>query len=110
MQIFHTCLYYHNLLFIHVWCNPAFTSDVRATAWLSVLDGEHPTVLANEIDTDVKPTENILFYRFKYFFHMMITCEHCQGPEYVYFTIIFTIGHCQIFIFKKPRFDWIFQN
>jgi len=37
MQIVHTCLYYH-LLFVRVWCNPAFISDVRATAWLSVLD------------------------------------------------------------------------
>ena len=31
-------LFIYHLLFVHVWCNcnPAFTSDVRAAAWLSV--------------------------------------------------------------------------
>jgi len=77
MQIFHTCLYYH-LLFVHVLCNPAFTSDVRAAAWLSVLDGKDPTVLGNDIDTGVKPTEDILFHRFKYFFQLMVACEPCN--------------------------------
>jgi len=40
-------------LFIRVWCIPAFTSDVRTTAWLSVLDGMYPTVLGNDIDMGV---------------------------------------------------------
>jgi len=47
---------------------PAFTSDIRATSWLSVLDGKHPTVLGNGIDAGVKPTEDVLFHRFKYCF------------------------------------------
>jgi len=54
------------MLFVHVWCNlpQPFTSDVRATSWLSVLDGKHPTVLGNDIDTGVKPTEDVLFHQF----------------------------------------------
>jgi len=42
MQIFHQC---NRLLFIHV------ISAVRATAWLTVLDGTQPTVIDNDIDT-----------------------------------------------------------
>ena len=66
---FFTCLYKH-LLFIDV------TSAVHATAWLSLLDGKQPTVFDNDIDTGTKPTEDILFHWFKYFFHQMIACEH----------------------------------
>jgi len=40
-----------------------------------------PTVLGNDIDTDVKPTEDVVFHRFKYFFHLMIACEHCNDQN-----------------------------
>jgi len=76
-----TLVYYYHLLFVRVWCNPTFTSDVRATAWLSVLDGKHLTVLGNDIDAGVKPTEDILFHQCKHFFHLMIACEHCIGQN-----------------------------
>jgi len=108
MQIFHTCLY-HYFLFVRVWCNPAFTSDVRATAWLSVLDGKHPTVLGNDIDAGVNPTEDVLFHRFKYFFHLMIACEHCNDQNICLFYYIITIGRCQIFILKKTDLVGFFK-
>jgi len=40
------------------------------------MDGKQPTLFHNYIDTGVKPTEDVLFHHFKYFFHMMIACEH----------------------------------
>jgi len=79
------CLYYY-LLFLGV------TSTVHATALLFVLDGKQPTLFDNAIDTGVKPTENVLFYRFKYFFHLMIACEHCNDQKislfyyYIYYS------------------------
>ena len=45
------------------------------------LDGKHPTVLGNDIDAGVKPTEDVLFHRFKYFFLLMIACEHCNDQN-----------------------------
>ena len=63
---------YKCLLFIDV------TSAVHATAWRSLLDGKQPTVFDNDIDTGTKPTEDVLFHRFKYFFHEMIACEHSR--------------------------------
>jgi len=64
-----------------VYSDPVFISDVRATAWLSVLHGKHPTVLGNDIDTGVKPIEDALFHRFNYSFHLMIACEHCNDQK-----------------------------
>jgi len=29
----------------------------------------------------VKPTEDVLFHRFKYFFHLMIASEHCNDQK-----------------------------
>jgi len=66
-----TCLY-KSLLFIDV------TSAVHANAWLSLLDGKQPTVFDNDVDMGAKPTEDVLFHLFKYFFHLMIVCEHCN--------------------------------
>jgi len=45
------------------------------------LDSKHPAVLGNDIDTGIKPTEDILFHLFKYFFHLMIACEHCNDQN-----------------------------
>jgi len=39
---------YNRLLFIHS------VSAVRATAWLTVLDGTQPTVFDNDIDTGLR--------------------------------------------------------
>jgi len=102
MQILYTCLYYH-LLFVRVWCNPAFTSDVRATAWLSVLDGKRPTILGNDIDTGVKPTEDVLFHRFKYFFHLIIACEHYNDQNICLFYYYNYYRSLPNFIFKKTQ-------
>jgi len=109
MQIFHTCLYYH-LLFVRVWCNPAFTSDIRATAWLSVLDGKDPTVLGNDIDTGIKPIEDVLFHRFKYFLHLMNACEHCNDQNIYLFYYYNNYRSLPNFYLQKNRFDRIFQN
>ena len=56
----------------------SFMSAVRTTAWLTVglLDGKHTTVFDNDIDKGVKPTEDVLFQRFKYFFHLMIAWKY----------------------------------
>jgi len=49
---------------------------------VSLLDGKQPTVFHNDIDTGKKTTDDVLFYRFKYFFHlMMIACEHCNDQK-----------------------------
>jgi len=74
MQIFHLFILSF-LLFVDV------TYAVRATAWLFVPDGKQPTVFDNDIDTGVKSTEDVLFHRFKYFFHLMILCEHCNDQK-----------------------------
>jgi len=57
------------------------TSAVHATAWLSLLDGKQPTVFDNDIDTGIKPSEGVLFHQFKYFFHQVIACEHCNDQK-----------------------------
>ena len=107
----HLCIGYYHLLFVHVWCNPgpAFASDVCATAWLSVLVGKHPTVFGNDIDTGVKPTEDVFSTDLSTFFTWWSHVNTAMTRIYVYFTITITIGRCQIFILKKPRFDKIFQ-
>jgi len=39
----------------------------------SLVDGKQPTVFDNDIDMGTKPTEDILFHRFKYFFRLSVT-------------------------------------
>jgi len=59
-----------------------------ATAWLSLLDGKQPTVFDNDIDRDTKPTEDVLFHRFEYFFYLMIACEHCMCNDQKMFILL----------------------
>ena len=75
MQIFHLFIQ----AFVIHWC--CFCAAVHATAWLSLLDGKQPTVFDNDIDTGAKPTEDVLFHLFKYFFHLMIVCEQCNDQK-----------------------------
>jgi len=92
------------LLFIDV------TSAVHATAWLSLLDGKQPTVFDNDIDTGTKPTEHVLFHLFKYFFHLMIACEHWNDQKLCLFYYCIYSNSLPNFVFKNPWFDRIFQN
>jgi len=83
------------------------TSDEHATAWLSVLDDKYPAVFGTDIDTGVKPTKDVLFHRFKYFFHLMIACEHCNDQKiglFYYYNYYMSLPN---FYLKKNRFDSI---
>ena len=82
-----TCLYYH-ILFVDV------TSAVHGTALLSVLDGKQSTVFDNHIDTGAKATEDVLFHRFNYFFHLMIAREHCNKRKICLF--YYYIYYCSL--------------
>ena len=90
------------MLFIDVTC------AVHATIWLSLLDGKQPTVFDNDIDTGTKPTEDVLFHLFKYFFHLMIVvCEQCNDQKICLFFCLFYYriyyGSLPNFIFKKKQ-------
>ena len=69
-----------------------------------------PTVLGNDIDKDVKPTEDVLFHRFMYFFTLWSHVNTAMTGIYVYFAIIFTIGRCQIFILEKKQIWYDFSE
>jgi len=93
---------------------------------MAVLDDKQPTVFDNDIDTGAKSTENVLFHQFKYFFHLMITREHCNYQKiclfyyYVYYSLLpnfylkknldlirlFKLNLDTQMVSKKPRSGW----
>jgi len=75
--------------------------------WLSLLDGNQPTVFDNDVLIQVQnPLKTFCFTDYKYFFHLMIACEHSNDQK----ICLFYYSSLPNFIFKKPRFDRIFQN
>ena len=65
----------------------------------------------NDIDTGVKPTEDVLFHRFniKYFFHLMIACEHSNDQKMCLFYYYISYNSLPNFYLKKTDLIGFFK-
>jgi len=69
-----------------------------------------PTVLGNDIDRGVKPTEDVLLHRFKYFFHLMMASEHCNDQNiclFYYYTYYRSLAN--FYLQKNPDLIGFFK-
>ena len=87
LKLFHQFLHLvsetMNLYTLHLFILPfvIYSCYLRATAWLTVLNCKHEATCGICYwywCKGVKPTEHILFHRYKHFFQLMIVCGHCN--------------------------------